>query len=72
MPAQEATPAWRRSTRSHNEDIGCCVEVADLGANLVGVRDSKNPGGPHLTMSVGGLACLIAAIKGDLLGLTGT
>jgi hypothetical protein len=29
---------WRKSTFSNN---GSCVELADLGAGIVGVRDSK-------------------------------
>lgn len=36
---------WRKSTRS--SDTGNCVEVAFAGP-AVGVRDSKNTGGPVL------------------------
>lgn len=37
---------WRKSSRS-DQDGGNCVEVA-LASTVVGVRDSKNPGGPAL------------------------
>jgi hypothetical protein len=40
---------WRKSRRS--SDQGACVEVAALPSGAVGVRDSKNPDGPHLTLS---------------------
>jgi uncharacterized protein DUF397 len=36
---------WRKS--SYSSDSGNCVEVA-LTSQRVGVRDSKNPGGPEL------------------------
>jgi hypothetical protein len=40
---------WRKSLRSQNS--GACVEVARV-ANSVGVRDSKDPGGPILVVAV--------------------
>jgi hypothetical protein len=40
---------WRKSTYSH--DTGECVEVAAFPSGAFGVRDSKNPGGSHLTLS---------------------
>ncbi|QNP73142.1 DUF397 domain-containing protein [Streptomyces roseirectus] len=39
---------WRRSSYS-NANGGECLEVAD-GFSLVPIRDSKNPGGPVLTV----------------------
>ncbi|MEH1016360.1 DUF397 domain-containing protein [Micromonospora sp. CPCC 206060] len=40
---------WRKSTRSNNG--GECVEVADNLPGVVGLRDSKDPTGPTLTVS---------------------
>ncbi len=37
---------WFKSSRSVSG--GDCVEVAHLGSDMVGVRDSKNPSGPAL------------------------
>ncbi|MFD2762932.1 DUF397 domain-containing protein [Micromonospora eburnea] len=39
--------AWRKSTRSGGNG-GDCVEVATNLPNLIVVRDSKDPSGPHL------------------------
>ena len=44
------TVRWRKS--SHSGDTGGeCVEIAALPTGVIGVRDSKNPDGPHLTLS---------------------
>ncbi len=40
---------WRKS--NHSGDQGECIEVAVFSAGAVGVRDSKNPDGPILTLS---------------------
>ncbi|SPT60366.1 DUF397 domain-containing protein [Actinomadura madurae] len=40
---------WRKSGYSDHAG-GDCVEVADL-ASAIGVRDSKDPDGPRLTLS---------------------
>jgi hypothetical protein len=42
---------WRKSSYS-NAEGGECVEVADGLPGVVPVRDSKNPGGPVVTVSV--------------------
>ncbi|WP_432133317.1 DUF397 domain-containing protein [Streptomyces sp. bgisy154] len=41
---------WIKSTHSGN-DGGNCVEIAPAIPGVVPVRDSKNPGGPVLTVS---------------------
>ncbi|MFQ6399176.1 DUF397 domain-containing protein [Nocardia sp. KC 131] len=40
---------WFKSSRSSGGQD--CVEVAHLDGGLVGVRDSKNPGGPALVFT---------------------
>ncbi|HEU5159442.1 MAG TPA: DUF397 domain-containing protein [Streptosporangiaceae bacterium] len=42
-------PRWRKS--SHSNDQGECVEVGVFPSGAVGIRDSKNPDGPRLTLS---------------------
>ncbi|MFQ6393949.1 DUF397 domain-containing protein [Nocardia sp. KC 131] len=42
---------WFKSTRSSGTKD--CVEVAHLDDGSVGVRDSKNPGGPALVFTPG-------------------
>ncbi|RAY10875.1 DUF397 domain-containing protein [Actinomadura craniellae] len=44
-----AGAAWRRSRRSQGQTQNC-VELARIG-EVVGVRDSKDPDGPHLTFT---------------------
>ncbi|MEU8328473.1 DUF397 domain-containing protein [Micromonospora sp. NPDC048839] len=41
---------WRKSSRSSGNG-GNCVEVADDLADVVGVRDSKDPSGPTLAFT---------------------
>ncbi|MFB7784150.1 DUF397 domain-containing protein [Streptomyces vinaceus] len=41
---------WRKSTHSGG-DGGNCLEVSDGHPDLVPVRDSKVPDGPHLTFT---------------------
>ncbi|WP_040828980.1 DUF397 domain-containing protein [Nocardia jiangxiensis] len=40
---------WFKSSRSR--ETSACVEVAWLAEGHVGVRDSKNPGGPALVFT---------------------
>ncbi|MFH8347920.1 DUF397 domain-containing protein [Streptomyces sp. NPDC018045] len=54
------SPRWFKSSYSSNG--GQCIEAATnlvASRGVVPVRDSKNPGGPHLTLSVGAWAGLI-------------
>lgn len=48
--APGAQGSWRKSSYSGTGASGNCVEVA-LAVNEVGVRDSKNAGGPVLVFS---------------------
>ncbi|GAA4238567.1 DUF397 domain-containing protein [Actinomadura meridiana] len=58
-------PVWRKSSRSGTEQ-NACVEVAQLSA-AVGVRDSKDPEGCHLTLAPAAFAELLTQAKaGDL------
>jgi Domain of unknown function (DUF397) len=50
---------WRKSTRSTNTSN--CVEVA-LAWPAVGIRDSKNPTGPILTLPVPALTHLLHVV----------
>lgn len=54
---------WRKSTYS-NGDGGSCVEVSDGFADVVPVRDSKDPTGPALLIPATGWSAFIAALKG--------
>ncbi|WP_406114114.1 DUF397 domain-containing protein [Kitasatospora purpeofusca] len=53
--------AWRKSSYSGSEG-GNCVEVAADCADVIPVRDSKDPHGPTLAFSTTAWASFIAAI----------
>ena len=53
---------WRKSSRSGSNG-GNCVEVARNLPGVVAVRDSKNPGGPVLTVGPAGWQDFIAGVK---------
>lgn len=55
MTVPQRAVRWRKSTRS---ETGDCVELGHTGL----VRDSKNPDGPALPVSV---EVLVAAVKSD-------
>ncbi|WP_067636291.1 DUF397 domain-containing protein [Actinomadura latina] len=58
MRAPELTQSiWRKSSYSGGNE-GNCVEIADLN-DRVGIRDSKNPTAPHLTVTRQGFAALL-------------
>ncbi|NKZ02942.1 DUF397 domain-containing protein [Actinomadura latina] len=54
-------PAWRKASRSSTTG-GDCVEVASLNI-AIAVRDSKDPGAGHLTLSAESFAQIISAVK---------
>jgi uncharacterized protein DUF397 len=55
--------AWRKSSRSGGE-AGQCVEVARVSA-VVGIRDSKNATGPHLTLPTSAFRDLLDHVKSN-------
>jgi Domain of unknown function (DUF397) len=55
---------WRKSSRSGSASGEmACVEVADLAPGIVGLRDSKNSAGPHLSVSADVFGRLLRQIK---------
>lgn len=62
MNLSDAT--WFKSSWSHaNSD---CVEVAFLDEGNVGIRDSKNPTGPALVVSLSEWDAFVAGVTGEL------
>ncbi|MEU5880688.1 DUF397 domain-containing protein [Spirillospora sp. NPDC047279] len=62
------TPTWRKSSHSGSGAGGGedCIEVAALG-DSIGVRDSKAPSGPHLSLARRDFSVLVGRIKqGDV------
>jgi hypothetical protein len=53
---------WRKSSRSTGSETSTCVEVAKLSYGI-GIRDSKDPAGPVLTVSRAGFSAFAEAIK---------
>jgi uncharacterized protein DUF397 len=61
---------WRKSSHSGTQSESDCVEVAGLPsktARTIGVRDSKNPAGPILTLTPAGFRALLDHVKTDAL-----
>ncbi|MEV7915573.1 DUF397 domain-containing protein [Streptomyces griseus] len=64
MTTESTTPQWVKSSYSGNG--GSCVEWAPRTASTTGivpVRDSKNPGGPALTVRAAAFASFVAGVK---------
>lgn len=53
--------SWKKSTKSQGNSN--CVELAEIGKNVVAIRDSKNKNGPALTFSRTDTADFISYIK---------
>ncbi|APS19423.1 hypothetical protein TK78_10910 [Streptomyces sp. Tue 6075] len=68
MTTESTTPQWVKS--SYSDNGGTCVEWAPATASTTGivpVRDSKNPGGPALTVRAAAFRTFIAGItSGEL------
>ncbi|GLW08425.1 DUF397 domain-containing protein [Microtetraspora sp. NBRC 13810] len=60
MTAELTHACWRRS--SHSGDAGNCVEVAEADG-VIGVRDSKMPGGEILTFGTAAWGAFLQAAK---------
>ena len=52
---------WRKSSYSDHAG-GDCVEAADL-APLIGIRDSKDPDGPKLTLTPAAWSTFVRDLK---------
>ena len=58
---------WRKSSYSGGVDDHQCVELGRLAPGAgIGVRDSKDPDGGHVTLTVGQFASLIEQVKRSL------
>lgn len=53
---------WRKSSYSGGISDQQCVELGRLAPGI-GVRDSKDPGGGHLSLTVAQFAALVEGIK---------
>ena len=58
---QRGTRHWRKS--SYSGTAGNCIEVANLGCDGWGMRDSKDPTGPVLTFTADEWLAFIFAVK---------
>ncbi|TDC66947.1 DUF397 domain-containing protein [Actinomadura sp. GC306] len=58
-----STAAWRKSSRSSNNG-GDCVELARI-SGIVAIRDSKNPHGPKLHLTLHDFRNLSQSLKKD-------
>ncbi|RAY12610.1 DUF397 domain-containing protein [Actinomadura craniellae] len=56
------TVQWRKSSHSGGADDEHCVEAGRLAPGI-GVRDSKNPSGGHLTLTAAQFTALLDRIR---------
>ncbi|MBD2896225.1 hypothetical protein amrb99_51690 [Actinomadura sp. RB99] len=66
MSADFAAAKWRKSSRSNSEQE--CVEIAQT-PTAIGIRDSRNPDGGHLTLTPAVFADLLEHAKAGGLDL---
>lgn len=59
-----SVPVWRKSSRSSDPDLAVCVEVASIGSTRA-IRDSKDPEGPRLSLSMDSWRMFMNAVKTD-------
>jgi hypothetical protein len=58
------TVVWRKSSHSGGtSDQLECVEIAGLPAGAIGIRDSKNANGPHLSITPEAFGHLLRHLK---------
>lgn len=60
-PAELARAPWRKSARSGN--VRECVEVAELAGGHRGVRDSKDPTGPALIVTLAAWTAFTTSLR---------
>ncbi|HEX6074735.1 MAG TPA: DUF397 domain-containing protein, partial [Micromonosporaceae bacterium] len=60
--------AWRKANAS-NGSGGACVEFAVFRDGTIGVRDSKNPNGPELVVTLTAWTAFLTDAKHGRLGL---
>ncbi|MHC3430357.1 DUF397 domain-containing protein, partial [Streptomyces sp. DT18] len=62
----EAAAEWR--TSSYSENGGNCVEVATNTPHTIPLRDSKNPTGPHLSLTPTAFTTFVASVQREEFG----
>lgn len=67
MPSWSTT--WRKSSFSNPH--GNCVELAELAAGLIAVRDSRDPDGPAQLYPRAAIAAFVRAVRQDDFTKTG-
>ena len=58
------TVVWRKSSHSGSTSEQLeCVEVVGLPTGIIGIRDSKNANGPHLSVTAEAFGHLLRHLK---------